>query len=1003
MLRRQIDDLTTTIATMKEKLDDESKKKEKKAKCKQENLKLEQKRREEEARSAEKQARQEAERRKKRKEEKLKKIVEDRELMKKELRMEVFTHMGSLREELPYLRERGAQQAADATRTAKGKKKVVMSSSSSDDGTDGSYESDVEALSNQAEQLVISEKRKRGEDLPDGDSLPLETPARKTAKRRLHLSVKHPPMKRPPTGRASRRCATSMKKIPAPPRSCGKLKYVIDNLRALGKLNVEDLTRLCAQEGVQLGTECRKMQIILALADKRTQVAYGDEVQGLRECKAWMEHEGTIEIRQLRRWKPKSGPDKKFMVSILRHPYPVGLLKTCSLDALIRMNGVAADFQKASTTAFLRRLISRAVKDAYGWSLNARLIARVKFDDRIKLVEVRTLLNDRIEELEIPICMRNLARSNIRIVWVKNPSITCLLHNQRAFTKVDVLTCACACLPYPRVGDHVRFRLQELDDVDPLIFNANNFPRHVDPNRVRVLCQELTNGISSWAKFRGPMPTISESDAVRCMPTSVERTRFIDVNTVKAVKARLNGLVLTPLDRNPGETLVLCPKVYFEAMMKLFVTSPGYVVSSMGDKEVKCRMRVDAKAEGLLPFVRWDKKGKFGEAYAMPKHKDLTRFRPICLTFEEPTVKTCRAVAKTLNHLLNTFPARWHFNLKSVSVLVPTLEAISKKIGLRIEGSSPPIALSYDIKDMFFKLPHVDIIEAVDWIVDYHCSKGREFVRVNTRGRYGVTLPRIRGEGEVTTEFFEIYEQETVVRFSVASEGNNCTRKAEIFLSPDARLVFATELAEAKDPLGIAERALERVQRLRRIDTGDPVNDKVEYRERTEVPRAARGSTWTIPTWAYRLFYADDETVRRVRLRGQVIEKFPLGEEGGHELFTQCWESREDTDFEWWARVGEFIKPLFSGQAGDVDRDHIRRCAQEGIRDISDLEIANLAFAASEEKKLRDSWWTVTREESEGEGASEDSSEEKGGSEEETSSGSNGGSSSTTDDSEGSG
>ncbi|GBG92605.1 hypothetical protein CBR_g56393 [Chara braunii] len=254
--------------------------------------------------------------------------------------------------------------------------------------------------------------------------------------------------------------------------------------------------------------------------------------------------------------------------------------------------------------------------------------------------------------------------------------------------------------------------------------------------------------------------------------------------------------------------------------------------------------------------------------------------------------------------------------------------------------------------------------------------------RVLTRGeRYEVTLPRVRGEGEVTTEFFEIYEQETMVWFSVASEGNSCTRKAEIFLSPDARLIFATELAEGKNPLVIAEKTLERVQRLRRVGTGNTVIDKVEYRGRTEVPRAAHGRTWTIPTWAYQLLYADDEIVRSVRLRGQVIEKFPLGEEGGHELYTQCWESREDTDFEWWARVGEFIKPLFSGQAGDVDRDLIRRYAQEGVGGISDLEIANLALAASEEKKLRDSWWTVTSEESEGESVDEDSSEENGGSE----------------------
>ncbi|GBG67412.1 hypothetical protein CBR_g548 [Chara braunii] len=377
----------------------------------------------------------------------------------------------------------------------------------------------------------------------------------------------------------------------------------------------------------------------------------------LRECKSWIEQGGTVEFRQLRRWKPKIGPDKKFMGFILRNPYRMGALKRCSLEVLIRLNGVAADFQKANTTSFLRRLISRTVKDVYGWSLNAKMIVRIKFDDRIKLVEVRKLLNDRIKELQIPVCMKNLARNKVRIVWVKNPSIVVLLHNQRSFAKAEVLTCTCTGLPYPRVGDHVQFRLQELEDVDPLIFNANNVPRHNHLNCGTLLRQELADGIQSWANFRGQTPFIGEGDATRCMTTTIDKkSRFIDVNTVQEIKVRMNGLVLTPLDRNAGETLVLCPKVYFEAMMNLFVSNSGYIVMSKEEVDVKLCMREEAKNEGLLPFVRWEKKGKFGEAYVMPKNKDLTRFRPICPTYMEPTVRTCKAVAKALNHLLNALP-----------------------------------------------------------------------------------------------------------------------------------------------------------------------------------------------------------------------------------------------------------------------------------------------------------------------------------------------------------
>ncbi|GBG59836.1 hypothetical protein CBR_g66639 [Chara braunii] len=272
-LRQQIEDLATTIGSVKEHIDAENRKKEEKAKRKQE--KEEQKRREEEARREEEQAREAAERRKKRKEVKLRQIAEDREPLKKNMRMEVSMHMGGLREELMFLRERGGQQSTKTPPKAKGKQKIEERSS--DEESYGSYESEIEALSNQTEQLGISKKRTRGEDMPLGDSPPMETPAKRTTKRRLHLSVTHPPMKRSPVGHTPRRCATTKEKIPAAPRSSGKLKFVTDNLRKLGKMNVEELKRLCAQEDVQLGAECRKMQILLTLTDKRTQMAYKEE------------------------------------------------------------------------------------------------------------------------------------------------------------------------------------------------------------------------------------------------------------------------------------------------------------------------------------------------------------------------------------------------------------------------------------------------------------------------------------------------------------------------------------------------------------------------------------------------------------------------------------------------------------------------------------------------------------------------------------------------------
>ncbi|GBG72827.1 hypothetical protein CBR_g12394 [Chara braunii] len=189
-----------------------------------------------------------------------------------------------------------------------------------------------------------------------------------------------------------------------------------------------------------------------------------------------------------------------------------------------------------------------------------------------------------------------------------------------------MLTCTCAGFPYPRIGGHVQCRLQELDEVHPLLCNANNVPKLNHPDRGKLLMKEVLDGVKGWANFRGVPPTIGWENVTRCLTATLDtKLKCVEMNTVRELKQQLRGLVLTPLDRNPGETLVLCPKVYYEAMMELFVCSPGYAVLTESEHVLMTGMKADAKDMGLQRFVRWDNKGHFGEAYVMPKHNDLTR------------------------------------------------------------------------------------------------------------------------------------------------------------------------------------------------------------------------------------------------------------------------------------------------------------------------------------------------------------------------------------------
>ncbi|GBG82623.1 hypothetical protein CBR_g34993 [Chara braunii] len=377
------------------------------------------------------------------------------------------------------------------------------------------------------------------------------------------------------------------------------------------------------------------------------------EVNGQRvklsACKQVFKEGGEVEVCYLRRWKSKIGADNIFLISLFRNPRKLKCLEQRSLEELMRLRNAAKDFQNKSTTAYLRRIIVRTIKNVFGWQVNSSLIVRLKFDDRIKLAEVRKVVNDKIEELDLPVCVKKEARSTVRTVWVKSPSVSNLLHNQRRYAKAEVQTCRCAGLPYPRIGDHVQFRLQELKGIHPMIVNANNIPKPDHQDRRRMLREEIGTTFEGWANNRGEKIVVQQSEVDRCLIGSRdEGTKYLTTRDVQRVKVQLDGLVLTPLDRNPGETLVMCPKLYYEGMMDMYVRNVGYIVEVRSEEAIKTQMKIDIKRQQLQRDVRWDAKGDFGDAYILPKHKDLSRFDQSAQPIRSPRLRRGRICRRLL-------------------------------------------------------------------------------------------------------------------------------------------------------------------------------------------------------------------------------------------------------------------------------------------------------------------------------------------------------------------
>ncbi|GBG89147.1 hypothetical protein CBR_g48854 [Chara braunii] len=313
-------------------------------------------------------------------------------------------------------------------------------------------------------------------------------------------------------------------------------------------------------------------------------------------------------------------------------------------------------------------------------------------------------------------------------------------------------------MDFPRVNEHVKFRLSEVADLHPLLSNANNVPKIEAPNRLELLRMEQREGFLNWKNLGGEIPDCDGVDLSACLTSGDEPLSCLSLKDVTELKERLKGLVISPVDRNPGETVVMCPITYYDAMMSTFICNPGYRLVDSSEGEILREIREDTLRRGIIRSVSWDATGSFGAAYVIPKQKDLGRYRPICPSFNETMVKTARTMSKALNHLLSRLPRRWHFNLRAVSDLSTQLDKINERLD-RLPGDRQISSYSFDIKEMFSKLPHESILNAVDWIIDHHRVKGHEFVRVNTRGK-GATFGLTTGD-----DHWKKLDLETVKQF----------------------------------------------------------------------------------------------------------------------------------------------------------------------------------------------------------------------------------------------
>ncbi|GBG75165.1 hypothetical protein CBR_g19678 [Chara braunii] len=304
------------------------------------------------------------------------------------------------------------------------------------------------------------------------------------------------------------------------------------------------------------------------------------------------------------------------------------------------------------------------------------------------------------------------------------------MHTYRWILEKGQDMCVCSDFRLTRYQGHVRIRLDEVEGVDRYLHSSRNITCGRTISKFQLM-EKIYQAIPRAC--RSNMLQIKNEDIERCFRTQeVKQNGAMTEQEVTQQVGHLQHLVLVPLDRNPGATLVICPTLYMHTFRLTFCWNAAFRSLIQSESEFLVESKGAYDDAGLQNVAIWRTSGKLGRAYIIPKDKDYSRWRHISPSWSEPSRTASTRLRRALRYMLLCLPVSYHFSLRSTDHLNTALSrgvASLKKVGGMI------VARSYDIKDMFVKLPHEEIIASVDWLVKIHEKKNLVAVKTSVRGK----------------------------------------------------------------------------------------------------------------------------------------------------------------------------------------------------------------------------------------------------------------------------
>lgn len=450
-----------------------------------------------------------------------------------------------------------------------------------------------------------------------------------------------------------------------------------------------------------------------------------------------------------------------FLKEWARDPGMIRALYHVDGTALLRLYRATARLVAKPLRGQFKQRIACVFNQRFGFQLHHKPVLTLPYLGpycaqyvRMARVLLQQVLHDALHFM--PAAFRHWFVAGARVVVRRGVNVSDLFVNYRHFAAFfdpdKPFPCTCSQFPgLARQKHHVCCRADNgkwpVETVPSIDIHSKFVPAQTAVLTVYCLLRQLANVCGQFSKlvYAGAVCTaLAQAIPIaKRMQLHAEDDRSPAQQRLEhfeSAQQRLQNLVCLQLDRNLHCLVFQCPRLFWSNMMDLYIRDPNYRRVYFTEQQWLQALRLEWREHGWDKIAGLYQHGRASHAYYLPKNKDVLKNRPITPCVHHPLRNLYSISSRGLSFVLDCAEFD-HFNLPATTGFKAWM--VKANLLLQDHQCDNPSVVGHDVKEMYTKLQHGRIVDALMWVVEkVEQQQGRRVLSVRRRGRRGVQWGR---------------------------------------------------------------------------------------------------------------------------------------------------------------------------------------------------------------------------------------------------------------------